>query len=225
LAARDRPPPHACPLFDGPACTSELELEHDVVSAKGFAASELLDLVTGRYAVPIRWVDPCRTESECRRIIECEEDGPGPSVADTKTILDVELTETGEPAIIPTPGPGQGACVMEMRVPARLSLRSEDGAVDAELPVGIRSECGNEAAVNLNGPASMLGGSLASELPEAATVELTFGVSWRQEAWLGIYFLVGASPSSNGTLLLRNELLSEKVCPTEVPKDDVFLGR
>jgi hypothetical protein len=147
------------------------------------------------------------------------------SVADTTTVLNLELTETGEPAVVPTPGPGQGGCVIDMRVPARLSLRSDDGAVDAELDVDIWSECGNEASVSLGGPASMLGGTLPSELPEAATVELTFGVSWRQQAWLGTYFSIGATPSSNGTLLLRDELLSENACPTEVPKGDVFLGR
>lgn len=219
-------PPYACAPSVGISCTSELQLEHDVVSSKGFSADQILDSVAGRYAFPITWVDPCGGVSECRQIGHCETAASPPalSVSGTQTVLRLDLVATGEPAIVPTPGPGQAGCVVDMRIPGRMSLQSDDGAIDSEQAVQIWTACGNEASVSLDGPATMLGGSLTSELPADATVEFFFGATYDQRVWLGTYFMDADWDGGRGTLLLRSEIVSDESCPQDVAKDEVFSG-
>jgi hypothetical protein len=207
-------------------CDAEERLAYDTVSSLGFSPNDVLDTIAGTYEFPIAWFDPCNADAPCAQFSVLCEYAPEravPTFAGTVTVLTVELEATGDPALAATPGPEpwQVCCPTHMSIPGRLALRTADGALEGVHDVMIGSDDGAGASVFLKGPASIMGGALAEELPEGATVEL--GVcAFDDRASLSLNFFPPGSDDGGLPLpLLQEEIRSDVRCPPDVPIDDV----
>ncbi len=216
------PPGFECSPADYVTCDEEENFALDEVTSLGFSAASVLANIEGTYRFDIAWFDPCNDDRDCGLKGNCDqrpEDAPSTSYAGTETVLTIELFATGQPAVVPSPGPDQEMCARSLSIPARLTMISDDGAVDMSSELEIWTECGRQAAVGITGPASDLPGGIADELLEDSRVEFTFG-TFDDRVWLGFYY----SSDESGALppVLQSEILSGESCPHDVAIADVL---
>jgi hypothetical protein len=139
------------------------------------AVQQMRGLVEGDYSIPIVWVHP-RRDSEC-------DTSDGGGVIGTETVVRVGIHATGEAATVLDSGDNDVVdrsenprrCAEVLRIPAIVTIRSDDGALDEEFAADIRTDDTNGAELDF-GPdelaTSDLQGTLAIQAPSGSTIQI-----------------------------------------------------
>jgi hypothetical protein len=229
----------------GMPCTHAVTVPLDDEEA-GFASAveQVRGLIEGDYSVPIVWVDPCSSDYECGYVRGCADvNGRATPPADligTETTVHVSIHATGEDAIVlddqdssldGNENEMEAQCAEEVRIPASVALRSDDGALDEEFAVDIWSDNLSAALVKLYDlypsdkgfPVSALHGTLPQLLPSASTVEFDLstrssdeGITYSQGIRIGGEQGFAESPILEG---VSSTAIS---CPLEISRDSVL---
>jgi hypothetical protein len=226
-------------------CTHVVTVPLDDEEA-GFASAveQVRGLIEGDYSVPIVWVDPCSSDNACSPVGGCSDSGndtPPPSdLLGTETILRVSIHATGENAIVLDDQDGssdgnenemEGQCAEQVRIPAAVSLRSDDGVLDEEFVVDVWSDNLSAALVKLYDlypsdkgfPVSALHGTLPQLLPSGSTVE--FDLSTRssdEDITYSQGIRIGGEQGFAESPILEGVSSTATSCPLEISRDSVL---
>lgn len=213
----------------GIPCTHVVPVALDDERAEFAAAvAQVRNLIEGNYSVPTVWVDPCSSDYECGAARGCGESASPTDVVGTETTIRVSIHATGEDAVVLDDRDGsmdgnenelESQCAEELRIPATVTLTSEDGVLDEEFSVDIWSEDLRSAQVKFDDAyaVSALHGSLSQRTPQGSTAQFHLSVSapvdedthYSQD----IHVLHGDTPML--------ESLTANGCGQSVPKDSV----
>jgi hypothetical protein len=221
---------------NGMPCTHVVPVPLDDEDVEFAAAvAQVRALIEGDYSVPIVWVDPCSSAFECGRAGTCEGDaGTDFTPADlvgTETILHVSVHSTGDDAIVlddqDTSLDGnenemESQCAEELRIPAIVTLTSDDGALDEEFAVDIWSEDPDSALINFEDgyAASTLEGNLSQSLPPGSSVQ--FHLSTWMAGAEGTRYSQGIYVSSGDVPFLHALSSDANNCAQELARDSVL---
>lgn len=187
-----------------PGCASRAWIPFDDGEPLGYPARELLDLATGRFVVPVTWLDGCEEDGGADCLVF--EGFNGSALAGTKTEATIELSPVGDLAYVEVPDKDGASCAGGLKIPVSVRLELADGSVALETESVLVSHEWYSAFLtsfldcpatceacpphcdgpsreqrrdlfDATGPAAWLGGTLGAELPDGVQARLGFGVT------------------------------------------------
>jgi hypothetical protein len=169
------------------SATREETLTDDPVL--GFSMSEVLAASLGEFDIPIRWVHGCWPPSDDDGgTSECGEVPPAlADLIDTETVVHVRIAHLGAPASVRYPTKEQPVCAQSMRIPVRVELNTDDGALAEDLNLELVSECGNQVGIYLDRPLRELSGRIGKAARDPGMDSSSSGPNVLEEFTMGFF--------------------------------------
>jgi hypothetical protein len=210
---------------DKELCATMSEFALSAQTPLGFSGGSILELVRGRFSVPIRWATEC--DHACSVEKPCSAPADTTGLVATQTVLQIAVEPASDKALVRHATDGQPSCAEDLRVPVHVRLSSSDGAFADELIAAqVWSESGKSADVSFERAVSELKGSLSAPtrgLPSSAKLSMVFGYYEQNggKFWLETELWQPVTPadseSSSRQVLLMDLLLPTDQCTLDLP--------